>query len=195
MLRQSLGGKGTRLSVWHRYAIFVFIIGIIYTIAALTLKATLLPALEQPEPIKSKAPSLHFGQQVGAAGGSERNHSIQSPAQKVPWLEMVSGTTKDEPRIFIVHDILSPTECEHLIALALKRGLKNSLITPYGSHELVESTTRTNKQAWLEYGEDTIVTGIEERIAKLTKTYPEQGENLQVPIATCSISGCCALHL
>lgn len=44
----------------------------------------------------------------------------------------------------------------------------------------MESSTRTNRQAWLEYGEDHIVKGIEERIAKLTKTYPEQGENMQV---------------
>jgi len=92
----------------------------------------------------------------------------------------VSGTNVDEPRIFIIHNLLSDAECEHLIGLALKRGLTASLITPYGSHDLVESTTRTNKQAWLEFGEDAIVKHIEERVARVTKTYPGQGEDLQV---------------
>jgi hypothetical protein len=50
----------------------------------------------------------------------------------------------------------------------------------HGSHGLVESTTRTNKAAWLEFEEDDVVESIEKRIATLTHTTPEQGENLQV---------------
>jgi hypothetical protein len=33
-----------------------------------------------------------------------------------------------------------------VIKLGVEKGLKTALITPYGTHELVESTTRTNKQ-------------------------------------------------
>jgi hypothetical protein len=36
-----------------------------------------------------------------------------------------------------------------VIKLGKKKGMKAALITPYGTHELVESTTRTNKQVAL----------------------------------------------
>jgi hypothetical protein len=189
-MRQTLPGKVVKISAWQRYALFVFIVGIVYVIAAMAIKTAVRQALHVQEHVNSKAPSIeskavHF-ESAGESGGKPSNRFMQSDdeARKVPWVEMVSGKSIDEPRVFIVHDLLSEQECQHLIALALKRGLQNSLITPYGSHELVESSTRTNKQAWLEFGEDKIVKGIEERIAQLTQTYPEQGENLQVPTPT-----------
>ena len=174
-----LYSKPKRLSAWQRYSIFVGCMALVYAIGVMAMRAALMPVLqESPGRVNSKAPSLQFG--IGGPKQSTRH--MQSPARHTPWVEMVSGASADEPRIFIVHNLLSDAECDHLISLALKKGLKSSLITPYGSHDLVESTTRTNKQAWLEYGEDEIVKGIEERIAKLTKTYPEQGENLQVQL-------------
>jgi len=174
-----LYSKPKRLSAWQRYAIFVGCMALVYGMGVMALRAAIMPVLqESPGRINSKAPSLQFG--IGGPKQSTRH--MQSPARHKPWVEIVSGASADEPRIFIVHNLLSDAECDHLISLALKKGLKSSLITPYGSHDLVESTTRTNKQAWLEYGEDDIVKGIEERIAKLTKTYPEQGENLQVQL-------------
>jgi len=149
------------------------LVGIIYVIGVGVLRASLLrQALPENGPIKSKAPSLQFQNSLGSR--------VPTTSSMTPWLEMVSGKNVDEPRIFIVHNIINEAECEHLIALALKRGLQKSLITPYGSHNLVESSTRTNMQAWLEYAEDAVVIGIEERIAKITKTYPEQGENMQI---------------
>lgn len=33
-----------------------------------------------------------------------------------------------------------------MMKLGQVKGLKTALITPYGTHDLVESTTRTNKQ-------------------------------------------------
>lgn len=168
--------KSSRLSVWQRYAGCVMLVGIIYVIGVGVLRASLLrQALPENGPIKSKAPSLQFQNSLGSR--------VPTTSSMTPWLEMVSGKNVDEPRIFIVHNIINDAECEHLIALALKRGLQKSLITPYGSHNLVESSTRTNMQAWLEYAEDAVVIGIEERIAKITKTYPEQGENMQVLLA------------
>jgi hypothetical protein len=187
-----------RLSAWQRYGVFVGCVALVYAVGVLALRAALLPALretrvlgEVPARVSSKAPSLPFGD----SGAKQSNRQMQSPARRTPTVEMVSGASADEPRIFVVHNLLSDAECDHLISLALKRGLKNSLITPYGSHDLVESTTRTNKQAWLEYGEDDVVRGIEERIGKLTKTYPEQGENLQVLVPQLSCAKCTAQHL
>ena len=156
---------------WLPYTLLLFILGAAYTSvwrAAFRQASGTLPA-----------PSLHSVDAQGA-GMKQRSQGMLSSRRTIPMLEMVSGANVDEPRIFIVHDLLSNAECEHLISLALKRGLQKSLITPYGSHDLVESTTRTNKQAWLDFGQDDIVRGIEARIAKLTKTSPEQGENLQV---------------
>lgn len=170
------GGSAIRLSAWQRYALLVVAVGVIYTCVAVFLYK------DRRAAGKSRAPGLQFG--GAGADAQQSTRHMQSPARKTPWVETVSGTNVGEPRIFVIHDLLGDSECEHLIALALKRGLKSSLITPYGSHDLVESTTRTNKQAWLEFGEDAIVKGIEERIARITKTYPEQGENLQVPHAT-----------
>ena len=164
-------GKPTRLSAWQRNALCFVFVGIIYVVGVAVLRVSLKRRLS----VSSKAPGSHFGQAQGSAG---KIPSVQ------PWVQMVSGGEIDEPRIFVIHDLLNDAECEHLIALALSKGLKKSLITPYGSHDLVESSTRTNRQAWLEYGEDHIVKGIEERIAKLTKTYPEQGENMQVQCAS-----------
>ena len=165
-------GRSAKLSAWQRYALFVFAVGVGYTCVAAFLYR------ERWSGTQHLAPSL---QRAAPSTGPVRSPARGSPS---PWVETVSGTSVDEPRVFIIHNLLSDTECEHLIALALKRGLKASLITPYGSHDLVESTTRTNKQAWLEFGEDAIVKNVEERIGRVTKTYPEQGENLQVPHAT-----------
>jgi len=92
------------------------------------------------------------------------------------WIETLST----EPRIFRIHDLLTPTECDHLIKLGVEKGLKTALITPYGTHELVESTTRTNKQAWLDYGQDAVVSYLEETLATVTGTTAKHGENLQI---------------
>mmetsp|Transcript_4640 Transcript_4640/g.10272 ORF Transcript_4640/g.10272 Transcript_4640/m.10272 type:complete len:333 (-) Transcript_4640:2-1000(-) len=92
------------------------------------------------------------------------------------WIE----TIRSEPRIFIIHNLISQAECEHLISLAKEKGLQAALITPYGTHTLVESSTRTNKQAWLDYAQDRVVSRIEKTLADITRTTPEHGENLQI---------------
>eukprot|EP00960_Hanusia_phi_P060159 764419-Hanusia_phi.AAC.6 len=121
----------------------------------------------------SKAPSLERRSMAGRA-------SMTELGKKLTWIETVS----QDPRIFIIHNLLTEDECDHLVALALKKGLSASLITPYGTNKLVESTTRTNKQAWLDFQQDDIVKRIEDKIAKITKTTPEQGENLQVRLCS-----------
>lgn len=50
-----------------------------------------------------------------------------------------------------VHNILSLSECDHLIALAKRHGMQKALIQPYGESGLVESSTRTNTAAWLNF--------------------------------------------
>eukprot|EP00288_Rhodomonas_lens_P012621 CAMPEP_0177710196 /NCGR_PEP_ID=MMETSP0484_2-20121128/11206_1 /TAXON_ID=354590 /ORGANISM="Rhodomonas lens, Strain RHODO" /LENGTH=325 /DNA_ID=CAMNT_0019221861 /DNA_START=352 /DNA_END=1329 /DNA_ORIENTATION=- len=92
------------------------------------------------------------------------------------WVETIS----ESPRIVVIHNMLSHSECDHLINLAKAEGMDVALIQPYGSHELVPSSTRTNTQAWLEPRQDAIVADIEDRIAEVSGTTQDQGENLQV---------------
>lgn len=101
--------------------------------------------------------------------------SLQAESRRL-WIETISS----EPRIFLIHNLITREECEHLIQLGQEKGLQPALITPYGTHTLVESSTRTNKQAWLDFGQDSIVTRIEQNLADITRTQPEHGENLQI---------------
>ena len=46
------------------------------------------------------------------------------------------------------------------------------MIIPYGGKELVESSTRTNTAAWLEFKQDEIVERVERILANVTGTEP-----------------------
>lgn len=113
------------------------------------------------------------------------------------WVETLSK----DPKIMYVHNLISREAAEHLISLASIKGMERAVITPYGSSQLTVSTVRTNSAAWLgahffflkivcafltlslsppDYHQDEIVTAVENRIAKITRTRPEQGESVQV---------------
>jgi prolyl 4-hydroxylase len=81
---------------------------------------------------------------------------------------------------FVLHNLISDAEVEQLIATATRKGMSEALITPYGSNDLVPSSTRTNTAAWLDFQQDGLVSKIENKIAEVTGTMPEDAENLQV---------------
>ena len=62
-------------------------------------------------------------------------------------------TITHSPRIFLVENLLTHAECDHLIKAGEDKGMDVALITPYGSNKLVPSSTRTNTAAWLTYGQ------------------------------------------
>ncbi|EKX52107.1 hypothetical protein GUITHDRAFT_150687 [Guillardia theta CCMP2712] len=103
-----------------------------------------------------------------------------SPADKKNefWIETISDLPG--PRIYVLHNILTKEECESLKSLGVMAGMEKALIIPYGGKELVESSTRTNTAAWLEYHQGPVVTKLENLLAKVTNTEPENGENLQI---------------
>ena len=101
---------------------------------------------------------------------------IESLKSNLPYLEQINAS----PRVFRIRNLLTKQECEHLMLLAFRKGLSKTMIMPYGTHKLVESTTRTNDGAWLDFLQDDVVRRLEETLGKLTKTTPQQGENLQV---------------
>ena len=128
--------RGT-MSTLQRYAIIVSIISIIWTMESIfgfafgvRAAARVLPfALKSPSPFES--PSVR---DIGRPPSVQ--YMLMAKPAEAPSIEMVSGKNDGEPRIFLVHNLLSEAECEHLMASALKRGLRNSLITPYGRYEL-----------------------------------------------------------
>ena len=70
--------------------------------------------------------------------------------------------------------------CDHLIQLGISKGMQRAQIIPYGGNQLIDSSTRTNTAAWLNYHQDAVVTRIENELAKYTKTHPLDGESLQI---------------
>jgi hypothetical protein len=94
------------------------------------------------------------------------------------WVETLS---KDpEPRVSLIHNLVTPEEAKHLIFLGAKKGMQKALIIPYGQKHLTQSTTRTNSAAWLDFGQDDVVKKVEKAYAEITGLPEENGENLQV---------------
>jgi len=134
---------------------------------------TLLAASSVPDHdpvLESKPQLLSRGKTLAASAPSIMRSDF--------WIETVSDVPG--PRIFILHNLLSKDECEHLKSLGVMTGMEKALIIPYGGKELVESTTRTNTAAWLDYNQDPVVTRLERMLANVTDTEPENGENLQI---------------
>ncbi len=84
------------------------------------------------------------------------------------------------PRIFVIHNLVTKEEAEHLKSLGLLKGMEKALIIPYGGKELIESSTRTNTAAWLDFQQDPVVSKVEQAYAEITGLPAENGENLQV---------------
>jgi len=94
------------------------------------------------------------------------------------WIEPI--LEDPEPRIYILHNIATAEECAHLVQLGTKRGMERAQIVPYGGTGLIDSNTRTNTGAWLDFQQDPVVSLLERRMADATGTVPTQGEALQV---------------
>mmetsp|Transcript_19770 Transcript_19770/g.48520 ORF Transcript_19770/g.48520 Transcript_19770/m.48520 type:complete len:308 (+) Transcript_19770:212-1135(+) len=133
------------------------------------LSCTLFLALHGPigvGRIAHQPPVLRQADRPQTAVGEEQSY----------WIE----TIMESPRIFRIHNLLTATECDHLIDLGVQKGLTTALITPYGTHDLVASSTRTNTQAWLDFKQDAIVSYVEDTLAHITGTPTENGECLQI---------------
>jgi hypothetical protein len=120
--------------------------------------------------VSGAAPVSQCVEKDGNCPSSNENISRLSSHEKEVWIE----TIKEVPRIFIIHNLATKDECEHLIRLGVKKGLKvrvhsyvelgpevliwglaqAALIIPYGTNEKIESGSRTNRQACLDFGQD-----------------------------------------
>jgi hypothetical protein len=71
---------------------------------------------------------------------------------------------------FVLHNLITQDEVELLMQYGKDKGMSEALITPYGSNQLVPSTTRTNTAAWLDFQQNELVKKIEDKLAEVTGT-------------------------
>ena len=91
------------------------------------------------------------------------------------WVEPVSW----HPRAFVLHNILSPDECDQVLAIARPRMRRSTVIDSVTGESKVDPI-RTSEQTFLNRGVYPIVTKIENRLARFTYLPPYHGEDLQV---------------
>lgn len=84
-----------------------------------------------------------------------------------------------KPRAFVYEGFLTDEECDHLISLA-KSELKRSAVADNLSGKGTLSDVRTSSGMFINKGKDSIVSGIEDKIAAWTFLPKENGEDLQV---------------
>ncbi|KAK9812281.1 hypothetical protein WJX73_009910 [Symbiochloris irregularis] len=120
------------------------------------------------------------GRQLNSVFGwgkaSEKHDAVgyNPPAGKL-WIETVSW----EPRAFVLHNFLSPSECDHLIKTAAP-SMEKSTVVDNDTGKSVNSKVRTSSGTFLQRGADDIIKKIEARIAQHSKIPVENGEGLQV---------------
>lgn len=98
-----------------------------------------------------------------------------SPTPKVP--KMV--TLHEEARIFLFEHFLTDAECDHIIALASSRMERSGVVDQQTGGGFI-AEVRTSSGAFLDRAEDSIIAGIEKRIARWTLLPVGNGEPMQV---------------
>ena len=87
--------------------------------------------------------------------------------------------TMAQPRIVVFGDLLSPEECDALIAEAAPRMARSlTVVTQTGGEEINDD--RTSDGMFFQRGESPLIARIEARIARLLRWPVENGEGLQV---------------
>lgn len=84
-----------------------------------------------------------------------------------------------KPRAFVYEGFLTHEECDHLISLA-KTELKRSAVADNVSGKSKLSEVRTSSGMFIRKAKDSIVAGIEDKIATWTFLPKENGEDIQV---------------
>lgn len=85
----------------------------------------------------------------------------------------------ERPEVVLFDNLLTPDECEQLIALARSKQVPSTIVDPKtGEQEVIEQ--RTSQSAYFQRAEDPLVDRLERRIALLTSLPVEHGEGIQV---------------
>jgi len=97
-------------------------------------------------------------------------------ASRKAWIEVLSWK---EPRALVYHNLLSEAEVEHLKSL-VKANMRPSMVVDSETGKSKYDSIRTSDNGYLRRGQDAVVRGIEEKIAKFAMIPVENGEDIQV---------------
>lgn len=92
------------------------------------------------------------------------------------WLEVLSWPH----RVFRIHNLLTPDECDHLIEGAKPRLRRSGVVDAKAAGGGKVSDIRTSQGMFFERGETSTISTVEERIAQWVMIDKDQGEGLQV---------------
>lgn len=102
-----------------------------------------------------------------------------APVLVLPDREVRVVMTLREPRVVVVADFLSDTECEQMIALSRERLVRSETVE-LGSGGSEVNEARTSEGMFFSRGEHALIERIEARLAAFTRWPVENGEGLQV---------------
>lgn len=111
----------------------------------------------------------------GAGSGFGRASPAPPHAPDEPWVETVSW----RPRAFLVHNLMSDEECEHIIAQA-RASVEPMRVVFQNGTRTVDDRIRSAWGTYLPRRYDTVVSRIDERIAILTGIPVTNSETMNV---------------
>lgn len=85
----------------------------------------------------------------------------------------------ERPAAVLLENVLSPQECQYLIALSKQQMRPSTVVSP-DTGEMAMIEARSSEGAWFVRGHDATIAAIETRLAELMRVPVEHGEGLQV---------------
>lgn len=86
----------------------------------------------------------------------------------------------DEPRLYLVHEFLTPEECDHLISKSMGRLTPATTISNEDGAGLVTVESRNSDVLFFADREDDVISNIEDKLDHLVGFPHENGEQLQM---------------
>ncbi len=84
------------------------------------------------------------------------------------------------PRVFLIHNFLSPAECDHLIELAKPELARSTVVDENAQTGKVHNSRTSSGMFLAQNTQDSVTRVIEERIARVTLIPKENGEAIQI---------------
>ncbi|KAK3240943.1 hypothetical protein CYMTET_49253 [Cymbomonas tetramitiformis] len=111
---------------------------------------------------------------VGWQGEQIRQEPLD--AGKKRWnMEVVSWA----PRAFVFHNFLTEEECDHMIKIATP-SMTKSTVVDNKTGKSVPSSIRTSSGTFFRKSQDSVIAGVERKIAEASMVPAENGEGLQI---------------
>lgn len=117
------------------------------------------------------------GGALGAHASAATKADAYGPAdqKRGMWVETLSWS----PRAFAIHNLLSPAECDEIVAIAKPQMRRSTVVDSVTGNSKVDPI-RTSEQTFLVRGRHAIVTEAEARLERITHLPWYNGEDMQV---------------